>query len=269
MGQSTAEQSIVKKRALVCQDAPAPGAEVVLRRMAECMAHHVNNALTGVIGYLELSLRDSTGKGAHQAHLQAGLACAYQAADTVKRLVAVASQKSHAGAPSPVSLRRLAEDAAQKITNLRGSAVQVTITGEEDVVVLGNPTLLRTALEQIVRNAVDAMPKEGTLAFHLEERIGRGYLFVRDSGPGFSEEALAHLFEPFWTMKTNGHLGLGLVLCRDTVHAQGGLLTVDSTPGAGATVTFSLPAAAQTHTALDETRTILAPSTGTLVPALI
>src|SRR5438874_2271128 len=50
--------------------APTPDADVVMRRLASTLAHHVNNALTGVIGYLELSLREASPKSGLHGHLQ-------------------------------------------------------------------------------------------------------------------------------------------------------------------------------------------------------
>jgi signal transduction histidine kinase len=244
-------------------------AEVVLRRLAACMAHHVNNALTGVIGYLELGLRDVGSRGNHQAHLQEGLACAYQAAETVKRLVAFASEKRPSAGRRPVSLRRVAEKAASDVQTACGPSLSVTVTGDEDVPVLADAGWLGLTVEQIVRNGVEAMPYGGTLVLRLECHGGEGRLHISDSGAGLSAEAAAHLFDPFWTTKPNGHLGLGLVLSRDMMTAQGGSLTVQSTPGAGTTVTLSLPAPSDRAAAepdQSEAATVLAPTSGTLMP---
>ena len=269
MGQSTAEQLSVKQATLVAHGVPTPGAEVVLRRMAGCMAHHVNNALTGVIGYLELSLREASGKGNLHSHLQAGLACAYQAAETVKRLVTIGTRPLHMGELTPVSLRQLVDETALKVRNTRGAYLRVVAAGAAEATVVGNAGLLREVLEQIVRNAVEAMPHEGTLTLRLEEDSERSHLHVGDTGHGLSAEAAAHLFDPFWTSKPNGHLGLGLVLCRDMLHVQGGLLSVASAVGVGTTVTLSLPTAVPS-TVFDQESTpaiILAPSSGALVAA--
>jgi signal transduction histidine kinase len=269
---STAEQPLANQVPLAADGAPPPGAEVLLRRLANCLAHHVNNALTGVIGYLGLSLRDAAGKGHLHDHLQAGLACAYQAAEAVKRLAAFASQTLPMGTLAPVSLRRLAQEVAAKV---QGGPRVVVVDGA-DGLVLGNADLLRTVLEQLVRNAVEAMPRGGTLTLRPEDAAGRGRLHISDTGQGFSDDAAAHLFDPFWTSKVNGHLGLALVLCRDAVRAQGGTLTVASSPGSGTTVTLSLlaPVAVTEKgepatTVVDDGPTALSPSSGTIVPALI
>jgi signal transduction histidine kinase len=273
MGQSTAERILAKPPVPETDGNRTPSAEVVLQRLAACLGHHVNNALTGAIAYLELSLRDGSGKSQLHSHLHAGLACAHRAAETVKRLVAFASPRKPADERAPVSLRQLAEEAARKVLERHASELRVTVTGEAIGLALGSASLLRTALEQVVRNAVEAMPREGTLMFRVDRKAGRVRLSVCDSGPGLSAEAAAHLFDPFWTSKTNGHLGLGLVMSRDMLQAQGGTLTVDSAPAGGTTVTLSLPAAraeepGQAASAAEQPdpAVVHAPSSGALLP---
>ncbi|MSO72941.1 MAG: ATP-binding protein [Rhodospirillaceae bacterium] len=71
---------------------------------------------------------------------------------------------------------------------------------------------------------------------------------VRDDGVGMSGAALANLFALDRTISTPGTrgekaAGIGLYLCRDIVERHGGTLTVESTPGAGTSIHFTLPAA--------------------------
>jgi signal transduction histidine kinase len=63
---------------------------------------------------------------------------------------------------------------------------------------------------------------------------------VQDSGPGVRPEDMPRLFDPFFTTKPGG-MGMGLAICRTTVEAHGGQLSVQSTPGAGTTFRLTLP----------------------------
>src|SRR5262245_1960588 len=81
----------------------------VLRRLAASLAHNVNNALTGVIGYLELALRDAEPGTALQERLQGSLKCAFQVAVTVRRIVTFALRPPADVVLVPLSLRELAE----------------------------------------------------------------------------------------------------------------------------------------------------------------
>jgi signal transduction histidine kinase len=218
---------------------PAPD---TLRRLGGSLAHHVNNALTGVVGYLELALRQAPPAGPLTDHLLDALRCAHQAADTVKRIVGFACHAPATEAAGPVSLRELAAQAAERARLLAPAGVTVETHSDGPAWVTASAHLTRTAVDQLVRNALEAMPKGGWLTLRVEGRNGRPALSVSDTGPGLSAEARAHLFEPFWTNKPTGHLGVGLVLCREVVEAQGGALQLTGGEGQGATVTLALPA---------------------------
>jgi len=69
---------------------------------------------------------------------------------------------------------------------------------------------------------------------------------VQDSGPGINPDDLPRLFDPFFTRKEGG-MGMGLAICRTTVEAHGGQLSVTSTPGSGAIFHLTLPHSKQ-HT---------------------
>jgi signal transduction histidine kinase len=221
---------------------PSPaGRDTTLRRLAAGLAHSVNNALTGVTGYLELALRQTAPGSEIQAHLRGALACAHQAADTVRRIVAFASRSPGRPALAPVSLRAVAEEAAERVREQGAGRIKVVMAASSPGWVQAGDALLRAALDQVLRNALEAMPHGGVLTLRVEEEGGWPCLRVGDSGPGLPAPVLAHPFEPFRTTKTSGHLGLGLVLCREAVQVQDGLVLVASAPGQGTTVTLAFP----------------------------
>jgi signal transduction histidine kinase len=221
------------------------GGPEALRRLGGSLAHHVNNPLTGVVGYLELALRAAPPAGPVADHLLTALRCAHQAADTVKRIVAFASHAPAGDHLAPLSLREVAEQAAERARRQAPPGVAVEVEASGPAWVTASAHLTRTALDQLVRNALEAMPAGGRLALRVEGKAGRHTLSVSDSGAGLSAEARAHLFEPFWTNKPTGHLGVGLVLCREVVEAQGGVLQLTAVEGQGTTAALSLPAVAE------------------------
>jgi signal transduction histidine kinase len=217
------------------------GEDAVLRRLAASLAHNVNNALTGVIGYLELALSQTSPDSEVSAHLHSSLSCAFRAATAVRQIVAYAARPPSPDALAVVPLREVAQQMLARFTPRLLPNVSVEILGESPGWVQGNAELLESTLDQLMANALEAMPDGGTLTLHLHEEGEACSLSVSDTGPGIAAEVIPHLFEPFVTTKPTGHLGLGLALCRDMVLAQRGRLQVASLAGQGTTVTLSLP----------------------------
>jgi signal transduction histidine kinase len=102
--------------------------------------------------------------------------------------------------------------------------------------------------ENIIRNAAEIMEESGELKIITGagcENGDRAVVNVRfeDTGPGISEEHLAHIFDPFFTTKMKGHgTGLGLALSRGIVERHRGSLTATNRNGGGAVFTVRIPA---------------------------
>ncbi len=79
-----------------------------------------------------------------------------------------------------------------------------------------------------------------TVEVIVEEKKGQVEVKIRDRGPGFSREALARAFEPFWTTESDA-LGLGLFQAKRLLGNQGGALRVGNANGGGGEVVISLP----------------------------
>jgi PAS domain S-box-containing protein len=95
-------------------------------------------------------------------------------------------------------------------------------------------------LENLVRNAVEAMPAGGVLRIAAQTAEGRLELRVADNGPGVLPEDSERIFEPLFTTKRTG-TGIGLAISKRLVEAHGGVITMETAPGQGTTFTVSLP----------------------------
>jgi two-component system, sporulation sensor kinase E len=101
-------------------------------------------------------------------------------------------------------------------------------------------TKIRRLLDNLIQNAVEAMPSGGRLTVKAKREHDRITLAVSDTGVGIQDDEIRNLFKPFHTTKEGG-LGLGLYNCKRTVEAHGGTIKLDSEVGDGTTFTISIP----------------------------
>ncbi len=101
-------------------------------------------------------------------------------------------------------------------------------------------TLIARGLANIVENALYAMPGQGVLALDATADAQFVTLRVRDTGVGMDADALARVFEPYFSTKTTG-TGLGLPIARRNVELNGGAIEVESVKGEGTVVVLRLP----------------------------
>jgi signal transduction histidine kinase len=112
----------------------------------------------------------------------------------------------------------------------------------------GNPELLRRAIENIVRNAIRYSPESGRVQVSLKQQGTLYRIAVRDFGGGVPEDALAHLFDPFYRVekdrgRTSGGVGLGLAIAKRAVELHHGTMRA-SNQRPGLLVEIELPAPA-------------------------
>jgi PAS domain S-box-containing protein len=89
---------------------------------------------------------------------------------------------------------------------------------------------MEQVLVNVLKNALEAVGREGTITLRLGARGPRAFLTVEDSGPGLPAEVRANLFTPFFTTKDNGQ-GLGLTLVREILDQHGFDYALESPPG--------------------------------------
>jgi PAS domain S-box-containing protein len=99
---------------------------------------------------------------------------------------------------------------------------------------------IKRVFVNIIKNAVEAMPKGGTLT--IKSRKLKGYLEIvfSDTGIGMSQKTLESLWTPLFTTKAKG-MGFGLSICKRFIEAHGGSISIKSTPEKGTIITVTLP----------------------------
>jgi two-component system, NtrC family, nitrogen regulation sensor histidine kinase NtrY len=101
-----------------------------------------------------------------------------------------------------------------------------------DTTISGDPDLLRRAFENLVLNAIDAMPSGGRLRIATQAMQNAVAVEVADTGAGLTQEESARLFTPYYTTKQHG-TGLGLAIVQSVISDHGASIAVSSSPGRG------------------------------------
>jgi two-component system, NtrC family, nitrogen regulation sensor histidine kinase NtrY len=141
-----------------------------------------------------------------------------------------------------VELRELCESAIklhQAQLTKAGISCNVEISAGNPIA--ADPELLYRALSNLILNAIEAMPKGGTINLHADYRQDSVRIEVADTGSGLAPEESAQLFTPYYTSKPRGS-GLGLAIVQSIVSDHGGRISVASEPGRGTTFIIALPA---------------------------
>ncbi len=119
---------------------------------------------------------------------------------------------------------------------------------EEDNVIFADRVRLRQVMINLINNAVK-FTEDGEIVFGCSRQGSDEFLFfVKDTGPGISEEYIDRVFERFtrgdmfYAHKKHGGTGLGLSISKGIIDLMGGRIWVDSSPGRGATFYFTVPA---------------------------
>ena len=119
-----------------------------------------------------------------------------------------------------------------------GLALELDLS-DEPVFVQGDVFALSRVTRNLVLNAIEATPPQGTVTMSSAAVDGRVELRVSDTGCGIPADRLASLFEDFATTKRQG-LGLGLAISKKIVDQLGGTIRAESTVGQGTTFVVAL-----------------------------
>jgi two-component system sensor histidine kinase HydH len=213
-----------------------------LGRAAALVAHEVKNPLSGLLLYAMHLKSKAAGK------LSEGeLTLVDKIVDTINHLAGTVEQvMAHARpvsiAPRLADLNLVVSDVLQLLRpQMEANRVELRLEldgrgcrGLLDV------ASVRSALMNLVLNAVQAMPGGGTLTLKTLDDGGTLRLEIADTGSGMTAEQVEKIFEPFYTTKSQG-LGLGMPYAQKVFEQHGGTISVESRAGAGTTIRVALP----------------------------
>jgi signal transduction histidine kinase len=216
-------------------------------QLAAGVAHEINNPATTILSRASFLLSDGGDQlsASDREDIEAIVAQAHRIAHITNDLLQFSRPQVRRVEPVPI------DRVIDRSLRLLGQSVSLShITVEKALEpqlprALANEESLIRALENLFRNAVDAMPEGGTLriAATCEAMAHRLRLEIADSGTGIRREDAARIFDPFFTTKEVGKgTGLGLSIVHGTIKDHQGTITVESEPGEGARFVLTLPA---------------------------
>ncbi len=221
-------------------------------RLAAGIAHEVNNPLEGMRNYLTL-LDEDLARGAPRE----ARALVPRVREGLDRVAGIVRQILRFGEPGraasqPVDLDAVVADTLGLVRSDKrydGVAIHPELGLGAGHPVQGNPTTLRQLALNLVLNACQSQPHGGEVRVTTALANGGALLEVADRGPGFSPEALEHLFEPFFS--TRGSTGLGLAVCHGIVAEHEGSIEGTNRLEGGALVAVHLPLAESMDSSTD------------------
>jgi two-component system sensor kinase FixL len=218
--------------------------------MASALAHELNQPLSAISNYMKGSRRllaGSTDANAPkiEAALDRAAEQAIRAGDIIRRLRNFVARD--ASEKRVESLSKLIEEAgALGLTGAREQGVFLRFHLDPTCdLVLADRVQIQQVLVNLFRNALEAMAvstHRELIASNTKAADDMIEIAVADSGSGFAGNALANLFQPFFTTKETG-MGVGLSISRTIIETHGGRMWAETNGSGGATFRFTLPAA--------------------------
>ena len=163
----------------------------------------------------------------------------------VKRLELIADRFSKIGSlpePVPASLTDVMQHVIDYMDRRTSKKVEfIKDFPATDIIVRMNASLFEWVIENLCKNAVDAMEGSGTITLHMEETADKAVIEVTDTGKGIRKKDLRNVFRPGFTTKKRGW-GLGLSLAKRIVeeYHKGRIFVKSSEPGKGTTFRIEL-----------------------------
>jgi len=219
------------------------------------IAHDYNNLLQAILAAVDNARLHVEPRSEAARFLDLTQDCSEEAHTLSQRLLMLGMGTDRLSRTGPLGATLV--EAIREIVDGTPVALQLELNGEESPV-NHHPQHLRMVFRNLALNALEAMPKGGTLRVSAQVRVIEpkdgtclapgDYLWIRfhDSGHGIPPEILPRIFDPYFSTKNRGQqkgMGLGLALSEAIIRAHGGTISAESEEGDGAVFHIHLPIA--------------------------
>jgi two-component system sensor kinase FixL len=218
--------------------------------MASALAHELNQPLSAISNYMKGSRRLLAGSNDANAPkietaLDRAAEQAIRAGDIIRRLRDFVARDASEKRVESI-LKMIEEAGALGLSGAREQGVLLRFNLDPTLdLVLADRVQIQQVLVNLFRNALEAMAASTHRELVAANRKAADDMIeiaISDTGPGFAGDALANLFQPFFTTKETG-MGVGLSISRTIVESHGGRMWAETNEAGGATFRFTLPAA--------------------------
>ena len=225
--------------------------------MAGGISHDFNNILAAMMGYANLSLIELPADSSISHNLNQVIKAGERARNLIKQILAFSRRDDQETAP--MNIAPVIKEGLKLMRSSLPSSIEIEqFVDNEPGNVMAEPGAIHQVLMNLCNNASQAMRKDGgllsvrlkrldagspELPLELREKNREFLLFgVEDNGVGIESKILHRIFEPYFTTKeTNEGTGLGLAVVHGIVDSLGGVISVESKPAKGTTVSIYLP----------------------------
>ena len=215
-----------------------------LGQIASAIAHEIRNPLSSIRGLTQFLLQSSPEDNEQKSDLKVII-------KEVDRLNELINQVLDFSRPKKLNFTCFAlGETIQELVNLLKSESR-----EKDIQfqlsldcphhnIFADRDQIRRALMNVILNSIQAVSPKGEIAISLKSALYRDQeavlISIKDNGPGIREGELSHLFDPFFTTRSEG-TGLGLSIAYNIIEMHQGTITIESTPGKGTLVKIFIP----------------------------
>lgn len=220
-------------------------------RLLKDISHELRSPLARLTVALELA-RQRTGPEAQETLDRISLESS-RMNELIGSLMTISRLESGTGnmRKVPIDLEQVIDEVARDAAfEAQAKNCQVEAEIVDELPVLGDPSLLHSAIENVVRNATRYTPEGTTVKIRAEKAIRwntpEAVIRISDAGPGVPEDSLDKIFRPFYRIddarvRSTGGVGLGLAITEHAVRLHGGTVKASNSPEGGLSVEIRLP----------------------------
>ena len=232
-----------------------------LGELTSSIAHDINNLLFVIASHAE-SMREIPGASPEmRQELETVLVACTKATTLTRRLLSIA--RDIEGSTRRVSINELVDDVLKMVRRVLPESIELRFDAAGDLPpIVADPLQIEQSILNLCTNAREAMPHGGRLTLetamveamdphrHRHAELADEpwvRLTVRDTGTGMRKDVLQRALEPFFSTRSSAHgggQGLGLAIVQRVIRRHGGVIRLESRPGAGTAAHIFLPPAA-------------------------